>query len=112
MVAKSYDERIYRLAKIFTVCVIITILLTSAAFAEPGESRTRLNRISSNHNTITEDNSRIVGNNNTIYSNNSRISGNHNRFTPDSGNRVNGNNNREITEISDENIEELEEIIE
>jgi hypothetical protein len=123
MIEKSYDDRIYILAHIFTVFVIIAVLLSS--FMSAG-SVGRNRRISGNHNTIAEDNIRVNGNNNTIYSSNSRIngnhnniygdnntvsgnnntvhgnnntiSGNHNRFTPNANNRVSGNNNREISD--------------
>ena len=124
MVEKSYDERIYKLSKIFTACVIIAVLFASAALADNKISgshntidengvtingnnntiNTSNSQINGNHNTIHGDNNTIRGNNNIIHGENNKITGNHNSFTPGAGNKVNGNNNTEMERTTAEEI--------
>ena len=103
MIAKSYDERVYKSAKVFTVCVIIAVIFVSAAFAGAGGPAAELektagqkndvNVITGNfNNAITADNKTINGNNNTITGNNNIINGNFNTVNGDN-NFINGNNN-------------------
>ena len=100
MAAKSYDERVYKSAKIFTVCVIVAVIFASAAFAEAGEQAVVLEIITDKNdiitgnfnNAITADSKTINGNNNIISGNNNIINGNFNTINGDN-NSINGNNN-------------------
>jgi hypothetical protein len=56
------------------------------------------NIINGNSNVIYGDNNIIRGNLNTVHGANNRIEGNSNRFTPNAGNTVSGNLNREFDE--------------
>jgi len=124
----SYDEGLYRISKIFTVCVIIIFSLISLVDVSGGnifnnakietvrgnystitESDTT---IAGNHNTIYGDNNIIKGNYNNIYGNDNTVTGNHNKingenniikgnynsFAADSGNRASGNRNGDFVE--------------
>ena len=96
----SYNKNLYKLAKIFTVGVIIAVVLflTVAAAGTVWESINIIkietgDVIKGSFSTLTGDDKTFAGNSNTIYSSNSTITGNFNTIYGDN-NTVSGNSNK------------------